>query len=84
MHMCVCFKLLTQQVLHALSRLDDLSADRGAADAVQDVISFGDDLNAERKKPCIVLYWLATSTQVCRKDHIITLQLNQEVIEDKM
>lgn len=38
-------RLLTQQVLHALSRLDDLGADRGAADAIQDVVSFSDDLN---------------------------------------
>lgn len=48
--MCVCVcervhRVPTQKVLHALSRLDDLSADWGAADAVQDVIGFGDDLN---------------------------------------
>lgn len=54
--MCVCvsgLRLLTQQVLHALSRLDDLSADRGAADAVQDVISFGDNLHVIKQKPVI-------------------------------
>lgn len=57
-HDCVCvcvygLRLLTQQVLHALSRLDDLGADGGAADAIQDVISFGDDLNMVRQKPVL-------------------------------
>lgn len=48
--------VLTQQVFHALSRLDDFSADRGAADAVQDVVSFTDDLMKKKtvsvKKYC--------------------------------
>lgn len=44
--------LLTQQVLHALSRLDDLGADGGAADAVQDVVGFGDDLNVAGQNQC--------------------------------
>lgn len=48
--------MLTQQVFHALSRLDDFSADRGAADAVQDVVSFTDDLMKKKtvsvKKYC--------------------------------
>lgn len=46
----------TQQVLHALSRLDDLGADWGTADAVQDVIGFGDDLNVTIEAPAIILY----------------------------
>lgn len=41
---------LTQQILHALSRLDDLCADRRAADAVQGVVGFGDNLNMKRHK----------------------------------
>lgn len=47
---CALVQLLTKQVLHALSRLDDLGADRRAADPVQGVVGFGDDLNAEGQK----------------------------------
>lgn len=47
---CALVQLLTKQVLHALSRLDDLGADRRAADPVQGVVGFGDDLNVEGQK----------------------------------
>ena len=46
---CACMRAsvslsLTHEVLHALGRLDDLGAHRGAADAVQRVVGFGDNL----------------------------------------
>lgn len=47
---CALVQLLTKQVLHALSRLDDLGADRRAADPVQGVVGFGDDLNVEGQR----------------------------------
>lgn len=47
---CALVQLLTKQVLHALSRLDDLGADRRAADPVQSVVGFGDDLNVEGQR----------------------------------
>lgn len=62
----VCVWFLTQQVLHALGRLDDLGADRRAADAVQGVVGLGDDLNEERQKPalCHTCYFCSSSTLV--------------------
>lgn len=79
--MCVCvcgLRLLTQQVLHALSRLDDLGADRRAADAVQDVISFVDDLNVVRQKPVLCFdtvvtayYHITVSQHFCHKLGIV-------------
>ena len=45
-YVCVCVDL-TQQVLHALGGLDHLGADSRAADAVQGVVGFGDDLKGQ-------------------------------------
>lgn len=47
----------TQQVLHALSWLDDLGADGGAADAVQDVIGIGDDLKSDNTGTSVMIYF---------------------------
>lgn len=41
---------LTQQVLHALCWLDDLSAHGGAADTIKGVVGCGDHLQSERQK----------------------------------